>query len=260
MERIAPSGDEPQGTDPPAAASTGSVEDWPGSKGRERSLELEGVMRTRRPWKAGAIALTLMILLSATSSAGTRWGASFSTLSGGKMIAGGIAQAFAPEAMAAGGPSGMAARTLAAPDPKPTGDCNTDECIGIALKGFGDVSGVGNATGGKIRMEVTADGLVVCTNNGGNAAPGINLPGLTLDGEDGFGSNEVSNNGKVNFETITSTEDIGTILLPATAHGCPSDTWTATLVGYQFLSATMIAFQLDENGNLLEIGRQTFDF
>jgi hypothetical protein len=216
-------------------------------------------MGTRRPWVAGSIALVALILVSALASAGTRWGTAFTTTGTRKMIDPSIVRAFAPGGT--GPATGAGARELAAP--APNGGCVPASCIGLSLVGNGSVTGLGNATGGVIQMTVTAEPIVVCTNRGGNVAPGANQIPIVLTGQDPFNPNEViARSGKLVFQAETPTDAIGVPLSgPATQYGCPNDSWTASIGQYHFVNARMCAFQNDKQNVLQEIGcSQTYVF
>ena len=207
---------------------------------------------TRRPLLAGSIALAALILVSTLASAGTRWGTAFFVSGTRKMTDSSIVRAFAPDG--AGPATGAGARGLAAPTSN--GGCVPASCTGLSLVGKGSVTGLGNAAGGVIQMTVKAEPIVVCTNRGGNAAPGANQTPVVLTGEDPFSPDEVvGRNGKVDFQTETSDGGIGMPLEgPATQYGCPNDSWTASIGQYHFVSATMCAFQYDKQNALQEIG------
>lgn len=204
---------------------------------------------------ASAIALAGLILLSGAVSGATSFGrVSFSSGSG-KVVNMGLLDA---RAAAQGSGGSLAARGSNAP--KSDGTCFPASCTGPSLVGTGDALGLGNADG-VIRLEANAVPIVSCTNQGGNMAPGVNLPGIVLSGEDSFGGTEISRNGKLTFGVSTPTDQIGVPLPnPASTYGCPNDNWTAKITAYQFTSATLIALQNDKNGVLIETARNFYPF
>jgi hypothetical protein len=97
------------------------------------------------------------------------------------------------------------------------------------------LSGAGSAP---VLVTVTAKGLVttVCTNKGGNVAPGQNVLNIEITGEGTFPSDE---NGNVNVDLTTG--DPGPI--SAKDAGCPGANWTVTPTSIDFVSFEFVVTQ-----------------
>jgi hypothetical protein len=129
---------------------------------------------------------------------------------------------------------------------KPHDPVFTDQ--GVVLLMEGSLAGLSNAD---ITVMVTAQAsaTTLCTNRGGNKAPGQNPADLTAVGAEIIPASEVQN-GQV-FVSVTT--DVPPRPTPEQA-GCPSGNWTATIADLTFHSATVVVVQ----GGVVVL-EQTFD-
>lgn len=108
----------------------------------------------------------------------------------------------------------------------------TFEVVGNQVRAFGSIAGVGNQP---LTVVLTAQGTatVVCTNPGGNVAPGQTQQ-VTLQGEQ---RNIHPEHGRANFDVATG--DLG----KPPADACPNRKWKASFQDVTFTSATLEVFQ-----------------
>jgi hypothetical protein len=104
----------------------------------------------------------------------------------------------------------------------------------VQLRVCAKLSGAGSAP---VLVTAIAKGLVtsVCTNKGGNVAPGQSLVNVEVTGEGTFPSDE---NGNVNVDLVTEVPTIS-----AQEAGCPGPNWTVTPTSVEFVSFEFIVKQ-----------------
>lgn len=125
----------------------------------------------------------------------------------------------------------------------------------------GYATGVGGYDG--ITLALTGYGIpdVICTNQGGNDAPGQNPSQITVTGFTYISPDEIewtTTKGKTPV-TVSANEnpEDGTFTLSGLAGGCPNDNWTATIVGMEWHGAIIDVYEGDStSGTLLK----TFEF
>jgi hypothetical protein len=94
------------------------------------------------------------------------------------------------------------------------------------------------------RLDATGDTTSLCTNQGGNEAPGQNPAPTDVSGETAVPSGDIKN-GNVTISTVTSPPETP---IPG-APGCPNSNWTESISDIAFTSATIKLF-LDSNANV----------
>ena len=109
--------------------------------------------------------------------------------------------------------------------------------LGTTLNATGKIAGLGNAD---VTIRITATGVAstVCTNPGGQQAPGINKK-LTAVGTQFIPVVEFDKNGNIVFNVTTEQP---APLTPKQA-GCPNNNWTASITDVDFSEATIDVFQ-----------------
>jgi len=114
--------------------------------------------------------------------------------------------------------------------------------LGLALEAMGSLAGLGNGDV-LITLEAEADVISVCTNNGGNAAPGQNPAPITVSGSQAIPQGQVKNG--------TTPFDVTTVAPPSQIPGapdCPNPTWVESIVDLGFTSALIT---VEQNGLLV---------
>jgi len=120
---------------------------------------------------------------------------------------------------------------------------NVDFSLG-SLIANGTLTGLGNDD---VRVQLDASGFpqVICTNNGGNEAPGQNPPKVSASGDELlYGFDLSRKNGKSPFgvETNDPPEFVDPIV-----YGCPNDNWTAQIDFIFWTEATIYVYDLETN-------------
>src|SRR3990170_1465238 len=88
----------------------------------------------------------------------------------------------------------------------------------------GFASGLGT-TDVQLFLDATGDPVVICTNKGGNQAPGQNPPKVQATGTQFLdGTDDLRKNGRTPFDVA-----VGDTVLSAREGGCPSGKWTANV-------------------------------
>jgi hypothetical protein len=108
---------------------------------------------------------------------------------------------------------------------------------GTTLKTCFSLSGLGN---GDVTITVTTTGsaTTLCTNQGGNTAPGQNKTPVKPSGQTTIPSTEIKNG---NLSTcVTTTPPPAPTAVQA---GCPNSNWTTSLTDVEFATATLTVVQ-----------------
>lgn len=108
---------------------------------------------------------------------------------------------------------------------------------GLTLTASGALSGLGFGDV-VINVSATANPTAVCSNNGGNAAPGQNPAPVTVTGSVGIPASAIKN-GNAPF-SLTTTPPVTPI---ARAPDCPNTNWVENITDMAFTSATYTVFQ-----------------
>jgi len=122
-----------------------------------------------------------------------------------------------------------------------TGPTFTDQ--GTTLKATGSVAGLGNGDV-TVTLNATGTATVLCTNPGGNIAPG-QTQNVNVSGQQTI--TDVKN-GRVTFSVTT-------IAPTAPKNACPNGKWTASVTNVNFSSATLI---VQQGGQTVLTASQTF--
>ena len=108
---------------------------------------------------------------------------------------------------------------------------------GLTLSAEASYAGLGNFDTLQV-LTATGNTTSLCTNNGGNQAPGQNPAPVTLVGATPVPAGDIKN-GNV---TISTTTDAPVTPVPG-APGCPNSNWTEDITDVSFTSATIRLFQ-----------------
>ncbi|HET9905038.1 MAG TPA: hypothetical protein VFQ23_00310 [Anaerolineales bacterium] len=113
----------------------------------------------------------------------------------------------------------------------------------------GYLTGVGGYPQG-VTVELIGSGVPVtlCTNPGGNQAPGQNPPKIQTAGTDFIGPQDIQKNGKAPVNVVV--EDMIGTTLPGNQGGCPNNSWTAEITNIAWTDAVVLVTN-NANGNLL---------
>jgi hypothetical protein len=117
----------------------------------------------------------------------------------------------------------------------------------------GYATGVGGYDG--VTLEIFGIGIpnVLCTNLGGNDAPGQNPPKVTVTGTEYFSPNQITETTKKGKTPVYVTAAEGEIVLTGTEGGCPNDNWTATVLSIDWVGAVINVYEgLGTGGALLK--------
>ena len=108
---------------------------------------------------------------------------------------------------------------------------------GTTLKTCFSLAGLGN---GDVTITVTTTGTAttLCTNQGGNTAPGQNKTPVTPSGQATIPSTDIKNG---NLTACVTTEPPKAPT--ATEAGCPNSNWSTSLTDVQFATATITVSQ-----------------
>lgn len=108
---------------------------------------------------------------------------------------------------------------------------------GLTLTGSGALAGLGFGDV-LVNISATANPTAVCSNNGGNAAPGQNPAPVTVTGSVSIPASELKN-GTTPFSVTTNAP---TSPIPG-APDCANTNWTEAITDMAFTSATITVFQ-----------------
>lgn len=108
---------------------------------------------------------------------------------------------------------------------------------GVTLNSTGCLAGLGNEDV-TIRLIATGTPTYVCTNPGGNQAPGINKKLIRVEGTQTIDATEIKN-GNVCFNVTTLAPPQPT----AKEAGCPNNNWSAAITDVAFKSARIEVYQ-----------------
>jgi len=106
----------------------------------------------------------------------------------------------------------------------------------LVAEGF--ASGLGNTD---VTVELHASGIpaVLCTNQGGNQAPGQNPPSISASGEQFLVHENYTKNGRSAFFVETEEPQPG---LTAKQMGCPNNSWSAAIDFVFWTDATLSVY------------------
>ena len=108
---------------------------------------------------------------------------------------------------------------------------------GTTLKTCFSLSGLGNGDV-TIIVNTTGSATTLCTNQGGNTAPGQNKTPVTPSGQATIPSTEIKN-GNLTACVTTTPPPAPT----ASEAGCPNSNWSTSLTDVQFATATITVIQ-----------------
>jgi len=121
----------------------------------------------------------------------------------------------------------------------------------------GYATGVGGYDG--ITLEIFGIGIpeVLCTNLGGNEAPGQNPPKVTATGETYISPDQIDSTTKKGKTPVSVSADEDEIVLTGTQGGCPNDNWTATILSIEWVGAVINVYEGEGTGGTL---LKTFEY
>ena len=108
---------------------------------------------------------------------------------------------------------------------------------GLTLTVAGSLSGLGNADV-FVNLSASAQPTAICSNQGGNEAPGQNPATVNVTGSVAIPASEIQN-GNVSFTVTTQPPAQPT----AEEAGCPNDNWSARITDMSFTSLTLTVVQ-----------------
>lgn len=114
----------------------------------------------------------------------------------------------------------------------------------------GYLTGLGGYKAG-VTLKLIGFGIpeTLCTNQGGNEAPGQNPPKVSTSGEVIVKPEDIQKNGRSPDLHVVTEDLVGTIL-PGTQGGCPNDNWTAKILSIAWTDAIILVTN-NANGNEL---------
>jgi hypothetical protein len=181
--------------------------------------------------------VSIVLALAFTASvafAGTRWGKAVTFTTSGSSTAGAMTTSLSAS-------SALVAAPLAKAEAADKGYSCAAPCTGLTLTATSTLVGLGSANA-DITMNVTGSPSVLCTNQGGNQAPGQNPPKVSLDGEQIISFQQISKNGNAPLD-VTAELSQQTDGLPGLVWGCPNNNWAAQITSIKFLEATITVSQ-----------------
>jgi hypothetical protein len=109
----------------------------------------------------------------------------------------------------------------------------------------GTMTGLGGYKSG-VTVELIGAGIpvVLCTNQGGNEAPGQNPPKVTADGTQYIGPSLIDKKGKASVGVAVADQP-GDYNLTGTQGGCPNDNWSATVLNILWTDAIINVYSGD---------------
>ena len=113
----------------------------------------------------------------------------------------------------------------------------------------GYLTGLGGYLQG-VTLELIGSGIptTLCSNKGGNEAPGQNPPKVQASGSDFIGPQDIQKNGKAEVHVVAA--DLVGTSLPGKQGGCPNNTWSATITSVAWTEAVVLVTD-NTDGRLL---------
>ena len=108
---------------------------------------------------------------------------------------------------------------------------------GTTLKSWFSLTGLGNGDV-TITVRTTGSATTLCTNQGGNTAPGQNKPPVSPSAQQTFPSTQIKN-GNLSVCLTTTPPPAPS----AAAAGCPNSNWSTSLTDVQFATAQITVVQ-----------------
>ena len=113
-----------------------------------------------------------------------------------------------------------------------------------AVVAEGIVAGLGNIGQVKITLQATGTGTAICTNQGGNQAPGVNPISVNVGGE---ATVFVDENGSAKFTLQTN----GAPAPTSKKAGCPNGRWTVSQLTVDWATVTLTVTDVATNTELV---------